>query len=309
MLRGMLRRTRLLALSLLLAAGPAASQDKSATTEEDPGALWEWRIAAFSRYGPSYPASEEMQFNIIPLPIPIYRGRYLRLFEDSENPIRGKVFERDRIKLDLDFDLTFPADSDEIEARTGMPDLDLLLQVGPELDLQFVKQEFLKGRWHLALQGRGAVSFDGLDPSWRGFTLSTEFRYIAQVTSRDEFKFRITPTFATTEYMQYYYQVDQQFATLERPAYDAKGGYLGTDFTWNWNREFTKKLSVWVGARLGLYSGARNKNSPLYTDELTPSLYAAFMYKFWESKRRAQRRPETPEPAGSDTDREIQVSP
>jgi len=255
------RLPTLVLTSLILICGAAAAQDPEVAEKEEEKALWEWRIAAFGRYGPSYPASDEMQVNVVPLPIPIYRGRFLRLFEDSENPIRGRVFERDRIKLDLDFDLTFPADSDDIDVRTGMPDLDLLLQVGPELDFQFVRQEFLKGRWHLALQGRGAASFDGLDPSYRGLTFSAEFRYIAQLTSRDEFKFRITPTAATSEYMEYYYQVDPQFATQGRPAYDAKGGYLGTDFTWNWNREFTQKLSVWVGARVSLYSGATNKNS------------------------------------------------
>lgn len=288
----MIRVVFFLVATLLACCATAAAQDQAAESDEkDPGALWEWRIAAFGRYGPSYPASKETQVNVVPLPIPIYRGKFLRLFEDSENPIRGKVFERDRIKLDLDFDLTFPADSDEIDARTGMPDLDLLLQVGPELDLQFLPGGFWKGDWHLALQGRGALSFDALDPSWRGLTFSTEFRYISQVTSRDEFKFRITPTFATSEYMKYYYQVDPQFATPLRPAFDAKGGYLGTDFTVNWNRQFTEKLSVWFGARLGVYAGAKNKNSPLFTDDVTPSLYAAFMYKFWESKRRAQRPP------------------
>ncbi len=291
MLACMSRPLTLLATFLLL-AGVATAEDAAVDRdEEDPGALWEWRIAAFGRYGPSYPASEEMQVNVVPLPIPIYRGRFLRLFEDNENPIRGKVFERDRIKLDLDFDLTFPADSDDIDARTGMPDLDFLVQAGPELDFQFVRQEFLKGRWHLALQGRAAVSFDGLDPSWRGLTFSSEFRYISKPTSRDEFKFRITPTFATSEYMEYYYQVDPEFATPLRPEYNAKGGYLGTDFTLNWSREFTDKLSVWFGTRLGVHSGARNKNSPLFTEEINPSVYGAFMYKFWESKRRAQRPP------------------
>lgn len=291
MLAAMKRLPTLLFISLLLVSGVAPAQDRVIAGDEEEKALWEWRIAAFGRYGPSYPASDELQVNVVPLPIPIYRGRFLRLFEDSENPIRGRVFERDRIKLDLDFDLTFPADSDDIDVRTGMPDLDLMLQAGPELDFQFVRQEFLKGRWHLAMQARGAVSFDGLDPSYRGLTFSSEFRYIAQLTSRDEFKFRITPTAATSEYMEYYYQVDPQFAAPGRPAYNAKGGYLGTDFTWNWNREFTKKLSVWVGARLSLYSGATNKNSPLFTDELTPSVYGAFMYKFWESKRRAHKAP------------------
>jgi outer membrane protein len=293
MLAGMHRCALMLVFGFLLAAGTANGQDHAVEPDaDDPGALWEWRIAAFGRWGASYPGSEEMQFNIVPLPIPIYRGRFLRLFEDNENPIRGKIFERDRIKLDLDFDLTFPSDSDDIDARDGMPDLDLLLQVGPELDLQFARQEFLEGRWHLALQARAATSFDGLDPAWRGLTFSTEFRYIAQLSARNEFKFRITPTFATRQYMEYYYQVDPEFATAERPAYEARGGYLGTDFTWNFSRDFTDKLSVWTGARLSWYSGARNEDSPLFTDDLTPSVYAAFMYKFWESKRRAQRPPE-----------------
>jgi outer membrane scaffolding protein for murein synthesis (MipA/OmpV family) len=292
MLALMNRMSKTILVCSLLFSAAAAAQDVSATPDGgEAKPLWEWRIAAFARYGPSYPASKEMQVNFVPLPIPIYRGRYLRLFEDSENPIRGKVFERDRIKLDLDFDITFPADSDEIDARSGMPDLDFLVQAGPELDLQFARQEFLQGRWHLALQGRGAASFDGLDPSYRGLTFSAEFRYIAQVSSRDEFKFRITPTVATQEYMAYYYQVDPEFATPDRPEYKASGGYLGTDFTLNWSRDFTDKLSAWFGARLGVHSGARNKNSPLFTEEINPSVYAAFMYKFWESKRRAQRPP------------------
>lgn len=301
--------TLVLAICLLLAAGPAGAQDQVLKPPEtkaldgsvkpetdDPGALWEWRIAAFARWGAAYPGSKETQVNIVPLPIPVYRGRFLRLFEDNENPIRGKVFERDRIKLDLDFDLTFGADSDDIDARTGMPDLDFLLQAGPELDLQFARQEFLTGRWHLALQARAATSFDGLDPTWRGLTFSSEFRYIAQLSQKNEFKFRVTPTFATSEYMEYYYQVDPEFATPERSAYQAKSGYLGTDFTWNLSRDFTDNLSVWTGLRLSLYAGASNRNSPLFTDELTPGFYAAFMYKFWESKRRAQRPPPEPTP-------------
>ncbi|MFQ5634317.1 MAG: MipA/OmpV family protein [Gammaproteobacteria bacterium] len=277
-----------LAICLLLASGQTTARDlPTGDGGSDGKPLWEWHGAVFGRYGSSYPASEEMQVNLVPLPIPIYRGRFLRLFEDGENPIRGRIFESDRIKLDLDLDLTFPSDSDSIAARVGMPDLDLLVQAGPEIDMQFVRQEFLKGRWHLALQSRAAVSFDGIDPKYQGLNFSAEFRYITRPSDRDKFKFRITPTFATGRFMEYYYQVDPQFVTPERPAYGAKGGYLGTDFTWNWTRTMTKKLSVWVGARLSVHSGARNDQSPLFTREVTPSVYGAFMYRFWESKRRA----------------------
>ena len=247
---------------------------------------------------PAYPASEESQTNILPLPIPVYRGRFLRLFEDTESPIRGRVFKRDRIKLDLDFDLNFGSDSDDIEARTGMPDLDLLLEVGPELELEFTRQPLLKGRWYLALQARLATSFDGLDPSYRGFTFSPEFRYVTQITERDEAKLRITPIFATRDYMEYYYQVDPEFATPERAAFDAKAGYLGTNVTLNWTRNFTPKLAMVFGVQLGVNSGARNEDSPLFTENLTSGIYGAFLYKFWESKRRAAP---LPQPAKAST--------
>lgn len=286
---------RTIGLTVLLMLGMghiALANELAGEAATDTDALWELRIAAFGRYGPAYPASTENQANFIPLPIPVYRGRFLRLFEDSESPIRGRVFQRDRIKLDLDFDLTFPSDSDDIDVRTGMPDLDLLIEAGPELELEFARHELYTGRWYLALQARAAVSFDGLDPSYRGLSFSPELRYVAQLTSRDEAKLRITPTFATDKYMGYYYQVDPEFETPSRPAYEARPGYLGTDITANWTRNFSRNLSMVIGARLGLHSGARNEDSPLFTKDVTGSVYGAFMYKFWESKRRAAPRPD-----------------
>jgi hypothetical protein len=139
-----------------------------AETIEDPttDALWEMNIAAFGRSGPSYPASEHTQVDFIPLPLPVYRGTFLRVGDDTDSPMRGRVFRTDRIKLDIDFDLVFGSDSDDIAARDGMPDLDLLLEVGPELDLQFVDRGWFAADVFLVLPVRGALSWDGLDPSF-----------------------------------------------------------------------------------------------------------------------------------------------
>ena len=142
-----------LALMFLVVNVSTAADILSYATADDQGApLWEMRLAGFSRLGPSYPGSEENQLNVVPLPLPIYRGKFLRLGEDSENPIRGRIFRRDRIKLDFAFDLNFPVDSDDIEARNNMPNLDLLLEIGPELELQFTQTTKLGGHWYLSLQ-------------------------------------------------------------------------------------------------------------------------------------------------------------
>ena len=262
-----------------------------AAASEDPAseALWELNIAAFGRYGPSYPASEESQGNFVPLPFPVYRGTFLRIGDDTDSPIRGRVFRTDRIKLDIDFDLVFGSESDDIAARTGMPDLDLLLELGPELELQFVDRGWLAADAFLAFQVRGAFSWDGLDPAYEGLVYSPELKFAREFgDSGREAKLRITPTFATGGYMDYYYGVAPAVATAERPEFAADGGYLGTEIALSLRIPVARRLELWGGIRQGFYSGAKNEDSPLFTDRAATTFFGAFMYRFWESERRAE---------------------
>jgi outer membrane scaffolding protein for murein synthesis (MipA/OmpV family) len=279
------------ALGVLLCGGVAVP----AAASEDPvtDALWELNIAAFGRYGPSYPASEDSQGDFVPLPFPVYRGTFLRVGDDTDSPIRGRVFRRDRIKLDIDFDLVFGSDSDDIAARTGMPDLDLLLELGPELELQFVDRGFLAADAFLALQLRGAFSWDGLDPTFEGLVYSPELKFTRDFDkSGRRVKLRITPTFASDGYMDYYYEVTPDFATTQRSAFAPTGGYLGTEIALSLRVPVARRLELWGGIRQGFYQGAKNEGSPLFTDDTTTTIYGAFMYRFWESERRAAAEPD-----------------
>jgi len=268
------------------AADNTATPEKTSSTEPP---LWEMRLAAFGRYGPAYPASEDNQVNFVPLPLPIYRGKFLRLGEDSESPIRGRIFRWDRVKLDFAFDINFPVDSEDVDIRTGMPDLDFLLEVGPELEVQFNKQPKLGGNWYLGLQLRPALSFGSLNPDFRGVAFSPEFSYRKKFTQgRDAIKFRITPTWGSEKYMDFFYTVDDQYAAPGRSAYQAKGGYLGTDLTFTWVNTISKEWEFVAGTRWSFHQGAKNTNSPLFTKDYGIGVYAAFTWKFWESKRRAR---------------------
>ena len=273
-------------VAVILAVSNSATAEDAGTQDKTAKPLWEFAIAGYGLYGPAYPGSAEMQGNFLPLPLPIYRGKFLRLGEDSEKPIRGRLFRSDWLRLDLDMDLKFGSSSADIEARIGMPDLDPLIELGPELELKFTRQPLYAGDIYLALQARGAVSLDGLDPTWRGLSLSPELRYIRKFEQAGKrLKLRLTPTFATSEYMQYYYEVDPAYANAQRPAYQAEGGYLGTILGLSFVQPVTSKFEVRTGVRLEFLQGARNQDSPLFTDDSTEAIYVAFIYKFWASKR------------------------
>lgn len=278
-------------LPCLLLAGLASSHCWADTRPQAEGsgekALWELRFAGYGRYGASYPASDESQTDIVPLPFPIYRGRFLRVGDDTDKPVRTRLFRRDRIKIDLDFGLNFPVDSEDVEVRTGMPDLDLLAEAGPELELQFARKLF-GGDTFLALQARGAVSFDGLDPEWRGMVLSTELKHkLPLSTSRTELLTRLTPEFASRDYMDFFYGVAPLYATPGRSAYRARSGYLGTRLSFVLKHEFSPTVEFRSGLKFGFYQGAANDNSPLFERDTTSGFFAAVLWKFWESERRA----------------------
>jgi outer membrane protein len=281
-----LNQILLLLSALALFAAPAMGEEE-AGDEAEP--LWEVALASYIRSGPAYPASDETQTDFIPLPFPIYRGKFLRVGDSNEKPITARMFRRDRIKLDLDFGLNLPVDSDDIDAREGMDDLDLLFEVGPELELQFV--ENLPGEFFLGLQLRGAWSFDSVNPEWRGSIYSAELKHeYPQRDAKTKLVTRLTPEYANTPYMRYFYGVSEKFATPDRPAYDASGGYLGTRLNFSFRHQLSKQFELRTGMRFGFYNGAENEDSPLFTTKSTEEVYFAFMWKFWESKRRAEEK-------------------
>ena len=174
-----------------------------------------------------------------------------------------------------------------------MPDLDFMLEIGPELEIKLDNRTPEQGEFFLAFQLRAGVSFDGVDPSSQGFLLNPELEYRRdQVFGGDNLlSLRWKPTWASEDFMDYYYEVEPAFATVDRPAYDATGGYLGSKFTAALTRQLSERTIFGISASYFLNSGAENELSPLYLDDSGFSIQAAFIWKLWESERRSRRRP------------------
>ncbi len=256
--------------------------------ESLPG-LWGIRLVAFGQNFPAYPSSSDQNLTVLPLPYPVYRGDFLRLGEDLEDIANGRIVDNGRVKLSLGVSASFPEDSDELRSRAGMPDLDFLLEAGPELTIALQGSPDDDRELKLNLQARAALSLDGLDPTGRGFIFNPELEYLLRdlFGSNNELRFRVAPAWASRDYMDFFYGVAPEFATPGRPAFAASSGYLNTEFLLGLNRKITDRLEFRGSVRLWVNKGAANDASPLYQRDYDRGIRLALFWSAWESRRRA----------------------
>jgi len=274
-------------------ATPGGAVPPEPPSEGEP--LWEAGVGAFATYGPDYPASGEYSPNGLPFPFLIYRGDFLRLGEDAAAKI--VPLETDRVEFSISLNAAFGADSDDNDLRTGLPDLDPLFELGPELIVRGPRFDFGPrgtGRVELALQARSVFSVDigDFDPAYRGLVFEPEIRYRQPgLLGPTSILFAsLDPIFATEELHDYFYAVDPAFALPNRPAFEAEGGYLGTTVGVGVGFQVTPRLSLFTGAEIGIYAGAANADSPLFEDEITGSAFFGFSYALYQSDARVTRR-------------------
>ncbi len=275
----------MLAILFLSAADNLSAQPTQA--EDLP--LWEFRFAAFGRYAPAYPGAAKQNLTVLPLPYPVYRGSRLRFGEDFDKFAQGRVVRRPRVRLNVNLNVNFGEDSEDLAVRSGMPDLDLMLEVGPELEINLNDRDSQEGALFLSLQLRAGISFNGGDSSGRGYVLSPqlEYRIDKAFGMRNDWLFRWTPTWVSEDYADYYYEVAPEFATPNRPLFDASSGYLGSEFRIGIERQINEHLRFDGSARLWINNGAENRGSTLFQDDHGLGLQAAFIWTLGASDRRS----------------------
>lgn len=257
-----------------------------ATAAEQPGEAlpkWEAGIAGGGAWTPHYPAADESGNAIIAAPYLKYRGRRLRLGEDGL--VTGRFFRTDRIHVTASVRGSLPADSADNRARAGMPDLDALFEVGPQVEL------LLAGRREensvsLKLPLRFVFSTDFSDLKDRGVVFQPRFSYRREsLLGADGLSGTVSlgPSFASERLMDYFYEVAPQFATPQRPAYQAEGGYLGSDIALSLNYRLSQSFSVLVGVEFSYYGGATNDDSPLFRSDSGVKAGAGFVWRAWRS--------------------------
>jgi outer membrane scaffolding protein for murein synthesis (MipA/OmpV family) len=199
--------------------------------------------------------------HVYPLPIPyvVYNGKFLKADRDG---VRGTLFNQDRVELNLSVNATTPVRNDR--ERNGMPDLRSTLELGPSLELHLLHSDDARIKFDLRMPLRAAFTVES-SPRVIGWTFTPRFN----LDVADPLGFAgwnlgmlIGPLFADRRYHDYFYTVAPQYATAARPAYQAVGGYAGTQTIAALSKRFPH---FWVGAymRYDTLSGAAFVGSPL----------------------------------------------
>jgi len=261
------------------AALPSAAVPTAAVRAELP--LWEIGIAAAAAGSPDYPGSDRLRPRVLPLPYGIYRGKTL---------FAGDAQTRDRfrfsptVELDLSFGGALPAASSGNPVREGMPDLDLLLELGPQLSILLARPT-RSTALTLALPLRAVFSTDFDRVKSRGVLLAPELSYTNGKFASRGWSTRISlgTSFATEALHDYFYEVTPRYARLNRPVFDARGGYLESSLTAVVSRSFMNDISLFTFVRLGTLYQSANAGSPLLTNQANVSFGIGLAYTFLRS--------------------------
>ncbi|MDJ0880667.1 MAG: MipA/OmpV family protein [Gammaproteobacteria bacterium] len=232
----------------------------------------EWGIGVSALSMPDYRGSSENQDLIVPFPFIKYRGERLRVDEGIE----GRLFKTPNLLLSISGNGSLPSSEDN-QARQGMEELDASFELGPSLEYRLNQSE-LSSLW-LEIPLRFAYTIDGgLDSIGRVFHPRLAWRHPAPGKQDWKLRFAAGPLYADDTHHGYYYNVNAQDATPDRPVFTAKGGYSGLRADFTFSRRFGR---LWFGGfiRYDDISDSDITDSPLVEDEynLTAGLGLAFV--------------------------------
>jgi outer membrane scaffolding protein for murein synthesis (MipA/OmpV family) len=257
----------------------AALTPRAARSEQQP--LWEVGLGTGVLVFNDYRGADTTHVYPVPVPYFVYRGKFLQSDRDG---LRGKLFHRYHIELNLSVNATTPVRNNS--ARAGMPDLRSTVEIGPSLHWHMWHSADSRAKLDLQLPARTAFTVESHPRGIGWFTAPHLNLDLAQYRGPTGWKLGLLagPLFAQRRYDDYFYSVAPQFATPARPTYAAPGGYAGTQALVSLTRRYPEH---WIGAYLrhDSLAGAAFAPSPLVKRDSYWSGGVGFVWMIGKSQR------------------------
>jgi MipA family protein len=228
-----------------------------AKAKEEP--LWEFGLGLGALGFEDYRGADSTHVYPVPIAVGSYNGPFLKA--DREG-VRGELLKQDWIELNLSANATTPVRNDA--ERYGMPELRPTVELGPAVNVHLFRNDDAHVKLDFRMPLRAVVTVQAA-PQYIGWTLTPSLALdILDPLGYGGWHLGLLsgPLFADHRYDNYFYSVAPQYATVARPAYQAPGGYAGTQFITALSKRFPK---YWVGAyvRYDTLARASFEDSPL----------------------------------------------
>lgn len=278
----------LLAIVARAQTNSVSAQDP--TPAAPPLPQWEAGLFAVGAYLPHYRGSDESRAYVLPLPYIIYRGRIVQV--DREG-VRGFFYKGRYLETDVSLSGNPPVYGGN-EARSGMPDLDPLVEFGPAARGFIYRGRRLTALYiEAAVRGVTAVDINDAALRWEGARMVINLvapSYVPGPDSKWSAGGQIGLEFTDRRYNAYFYDVPKEQVVTGRDYYRSSAGYGGGNVSMYVTRELRPGLSVSTYIRWDNISGAVYEDSPLVRTRNNVVLGAALVWKLIESDKRADSR-------------------
>lgn len=225
-------------------------------------AVWEAGFGIGQIHAPFYRGAKQSTEYVVPIPFVRFRGK---IFAADEDGIRGKIFDSNRLKLDMSLAGSVPVPKDTEGARLNMPRLDPIGEIGPALKYQLWDSLDRHHSVSLELPVRAVFSVGNPVLEHQGWSISPFINWLAQYRRNTilwRYSLSAGPLWADQKFHNYFYQVAPQYQTAERPTYNANSGYSGSRITLSVSRS-SRNWFFGFFARADDISNASFEDSPL----------------------------------------------
>jgi outer membrane scaffolding protein for murein synthesis (MipA/OmpV family) len=234
----------------------------NAESSEDSSKEFEWGAGLLSLIGNHYRGSNQSKNWNFPVPYFSYKSDKL---EAEPSYVRGIFYKNDYFSFKISLMLGLNVESEENTAREGMPQLDYTIEAGPMLIFYLWKSDDNKFRvnFEVPIRESFATNLRYLKPI--GLIAIPYLNFIHNPKPSKwnwNSEFSISPMFASKSYHQYFYSIDKQYSTIERPEFEAQGGYSGIQATINLNKRIGNVAIIPV-IRWDILNNAVFEKSPL----------------------------------------------
>jgi outer membrane scaffolding protein for murein synthesis (MipA/OmpV family) len=282
---------RLFLILIALCSSSYAQITQSVDDKAKP--LYEFGAAMVGAVVPAYPGSDVQNTFFIPIPFPtfFYRGEVLRA--DEEGGMRSRFFKSDTFEVNLSIGGSLPADSEDVKAREGMPDLNTVVELGPGLlaTLWSHKENGKSYKLGLNLPLRAALGVDFWRVRQHGLVFNPLLYLITEgLIGKKIITFTgLSTVYATQRFHRLFYQVDQAFVTPERALYGSRSGYMSTTLSQGFSTSLSQNIVGFLGLSYMNLQGNANRRSPLFKRRDNFSAALGLVWWFYESTSRAKQ--------------------